>query len=244
MVNSQVNQNTYNQLSRYKTLEPNNTFNTNGLASNGKRIDSTPSMQGFSLNLNADPVSTLNKNLNDDKRKKNNEENSFTNSQKSKDSTNSIINPNVGYRLNNFPNDFDVLSKEIDHYSVNKLPINLKLNSQNRSQLSSSSSLNRELSLNKNSVDKYFTDINGNSLISTLSPSNDLFSNLSSSNFSKRTSLLSGNKTNRGINAANQILFGNHAAIMPAFHNSQRQESFDRFSYDTFSQSKYSIRKL
>ena len=69
-------------------------------------------------------------------------------------------------------------------------------------QTPSRDSLRGESINRQNKVDTYFSDLNGNSLISTLNSSKDLFGAISSSNLSQRNSLLSGSKSNRGINAA------------------------------------------
>ena len=207
---------------------------------NSRRAESTLSMRGFSSNLKLDPLSSLlSNNINENYKRLNSDENLMISSHRSVNSMNSITQVNNGLKSDAYENESDALSRELDKFNINSNPASLKYIPHLQSELSSRSSQRKDPLINQNNVDKYFTDLNGNSLISTLHSTNELFSSISSSNFMKRSSLLSGNKTNRGINAANQILFGSHASVVPAYHNSPRQESQERFSHEVLSQSNF-----
>ena len=70
----------------------------------------------------------------------------------------------------------------------------------------SSLSIHRESG--PNNVDKYFTGLNGKSILSTMNSSNDLFSNITRNSTSRQRSSLNGSHSTIGFNAGNQVIFG------------------------------------
>uniref|UniRef100_A0A7S3KFF3 Uncharacterized protein n=1 Tax=Euplotes crassus TaxID=5936 RepID=A0A7S3KFF3_EUPCR len=132
---------------------------------------------------------------------------------RSKDAQESSYNfPNGGSRSNqsrssSSGDELDFLKKKIEEKKTLSPPslkdyLNIPIKGQSRSSMS----ISRETNIAK--IDKYFQDINGNSILSTLNSSNDLFSNLTRKDDSHRSSIGSTGHTVRGINAANQVIFG------------------------------------
>ena len=104
--------------------------------------------------------------------------------------------------------EIDILRKKIERKNNISNPTSLK-NMQmisGRNHARSSLSINRELEPTK--VDKYFTDLNGRSILSTMNSSNDLFSNITLNSSNRKRSSLNGSRSNIGFNAGNQVIFG------------------------------------
>lgn len=140
----------------------------------------------------------------------------------------------VGY-YDSSTDEIDILRKQMEIRPSNSLPVSMKNIAPITSRYSSRGSPGLESNpATKNYIDKYFIDFNGKSLLSTLSSSNDVFTNISLSRKSNdfKRSLVSGSKTNRGIMAGNQILFGSSGRDASSHelnsgYNSGRQSSLD-----------------
>ncbi|CAI2382845.1 unnamed protein product [Moneuplotes crassus] len=112
--------------------------------------------------------------------------------------------------------ELDILQKKVEEQKTVPLPslknyLAVPMQSNSRSSLS----ISKEEELNK--IDKYFQDIRGNSILSTLSSSNDLFSNITTKNESRRGSIGNTGHTVRGLNAGNQVVFGSGTQSIPNF---------------------------
>ena len=200
IANTQVNQiKNEEDIKTTKNRIDNNTSNNFGIIRNSRRADSTPNSQGFKLKSSYNPLLPLLKN--ESQRRLEIDENSLMNSIKSKDSSSSRRKTVNANKYDSSSEDYDTLKSEVDKQNSKSLPISMKNIPMLHFQITSRDSERGESIKNKNTIDRYFTDINGNSIISTTNASNDLFGGISSTNLSQRNSLLSGSKSNRGINA-------------------------------------------
>lgn len=112
--------------------------------------------------------------------------------------------------------ELDILQKKVEEQKTVPLPslknyLTVPMQSNSRGSLS----ISKDESPNK--IDKYFQDIRGNSILSTLSSSNDLFSNITRKSGSRRSSIGNTGHTVRGLNAGNQVIFGSGTQSIPNF---------------------------
>lgn len=211
------------------------TPNKEGMIPTIRRVDSTPNSQGFKIKASLNPLSPT---LNTERQKRLEiDDNSFINSKNSKDSASSRHKTEIANKYESSSEEYDTLKSEINRHNTKSLPISMKDMPKLHFEPTSRDSFRGEPIVSKNNVDRYFSDMNGNSIFSTNMASDSLFGSISSNNLSNRNSLLSGSKSNRGVNAANQILFGHKAAVMPAYQSAYHDNS-DKYSHDGFSQSK------
>jgi hypothetical protein len=112
--------------------------------------------------------------------------------------------------------ELDILKKQMEKQKQASMPQNLKMFPMIHSKQPSRSSsrINSSEHSGVNTVDKYFTDMNGNSLLSTLNSSKDYFSSISGRSSSRRRSTLI-NGTGIGINAGNRVVFGDSSLNAP-----------------------------
>ena len=124
--------------------------------------------------------------------------------------------PNSAYSSED---ELDLLQKQMSLKPTISLPSNKKNLEPIQKKYSSRNSvrLNNHPS-GTNNVDKYFIDMSGKSLISSLNVSNEVFNSITNLNKNPlHRNSVSGSQTNRGLNAANQILFGSLGGTIPAY---------------------------
>lgn len=121
-----------------------------------------------------------------------------------------------GTHIDSSMDELDMLRAQVDKRTTSN-PVSLKDIPliHNRYDSRGSMSIARVSEVGKG-VDKYFTDLNGKSLLSTLNSSKDIFSNISAKRSASRSSLITGNRSNRGINAARNIMFGSNMQSLPS----------------------------
>lgn len=122
--------------------------------------------------------------------------------------------------------ELELLRQQVEQ-KASSLPVSLKNIPPVQGRYSSrgSASIERDTNEKRSSVDKYFTDLNGNSLLSTLGSKKNLFADISKQNISKRRQTLNAARNSRGFYAANQIIFGPSTHSSLAFDNSPKQDS-------------------
>ena len=140
--------------------------------------------------------------------------------------------------------ELDILKKQIEKQKQASMPLSLKMLPVIHSRQPSRGSLSMKSSEKSRvgTVDKYFTDINGNSLISTLGSSKDYFSNVSGGTSSRKKSFLSSN-TNIGINAGNRVVFGEALSNIPTLPNGIQNILSSRDSIHSGRDGKFEIQK-
>lgn len=131
-------------------------------------------------------------------------------------------------QLESSKDELELLRQQVEQ-KTSSLPVSLKNIPSVQSRYSSrgSVSIGRGPEEKRSSVDKYFTDINGNSLLSTLSSKKDLFADISSNNISKRRQSINVARNSRGFYAANQIIFGASTQSIPAFDASPKPDLYN-----------------
>ena len=113
-------------------------------------------------------------------------------------------------RIDSSADELELLKRKVEEKQTS-LPVSLKKIPNFPSsglQSRESRSISRAENPESNNVDKYFTDIQGNSLLSTMNSTKDIFSSISRRSSAQRRSQISGSRTNRGVNAAHQMIFG------------------------------------
>jgi male germ cell-associated kinase len=137
-----------------------------------------------------------------------------------------IDNSQTTSQLESSDNELDILRKQVDQQKSASLPVSLKYLPPVQSRYSSrvSQSISRANCERESKVDKYFTDINGQSLISTLTSSKDLFAKMSTLKTSRRSSALRSDRSSTRITTGNQVLFGGAQANRGDHHQFEREE--------------------